>query len=186
MKENNTFERDSHLILLCKKGNRDAQFQLYNHYSKAMFHIAYRILGNKYDAEDVLQDSFVSVFQNLETYRGDSTFGAWLKRIVINKSLNQIRIKSKKQDCFSPEEYLERTEESVDEETISMSIEKVKKAVLLLPDGFRAVFTLYLFEGYDHKEIAQLLNITESTSKSQLNRAKEKLRTILKEFNVYG
>ena len=163
------------LIEECKRGNSKAQFRLYNQYSKAMYNLAYRILHNREDAEDILQEAFVECFRNLDSFRYESTFGAWLKRIIINKCINQI--KKKKIDLTLCENlpvdiYEEDTEDEYDTGKIFMGIEK-------LPDGYRIILTLYLLEGYDHSEISQILGITESTSKSQYSRAKEKLRNLL-------
>jgi RNA polymerase sigma factor (sigma-70 family) len=163
------------LIEECRKGNSRAQFRLYNQYSKAMYNLAYRMLNNREDAEDILQEVFVECFRNLDAFRFESTFGAWLKKILINKCINQL--KRKKVDLTLCENlpidiYEEETEEVYDTRKIFNGIEK-------LPDGYRVILTLYLLEGYDHSEIAQILGITESTSKSQYSRAKEKLRLLL-------
>lgn len=151
-----------------------------------MFNTALRITGEQTDAEDVLQDAFVSAFQNLSSYREDATFGAWLKRIVVNKALNHVQ-KSKK-DLMLAEEIKEEVSE-VDwreQNEPIYSVEAVKKTMDQLPSGFRTVLTLYLFEGYDHKEISEILGISESTSKSQYKRAKDKLKLILKQEVNYG
>ncbi|MBL3658695.1 RNA polymerase sigma factor [Fulvivirga sediminis] len=173
------------IINNCLAGNRQAYGQLYQLYSKAMFNICLRMVNDRYDAEDVLQEAFVSAFNGLRSYKGDSTFGAWLKRIVINKSINFIQKRK-----LSFEEY-ESEADHIFEETLDQSddinyqIDKVKEAMGKLPDGYRVVFSLYLLEGYDHSEIADILKISESTSKSQLNRAKAKLKQILLEEMSY-
>jgi RNA polymerase sigma-70 factor (ECF subfamily) len=163
------------LIEECRQGSSRAQFRLYNQYSKAMYNLAYRILNNREDAEDILQEAFVDCFRNLNTFRFESTFGAWLKKIIVNKCINQL--KKKKIDLTLCENlpvdiYEEDAEFTYDTTKIFKGIEK-------LPDGYRVILTLYLLEGYDHQEIAQILGITESTSKSQYSRAKDKLRNIL-------
>ncbi len=139
-----------------------------------MLNVSYRILQNKEESEDVLQECFVKVFRNLETFRGDASFGSWLKRIVINASLNQL--KKRKLNTASIDEEMVVPEE--EEETVepSYSIQDINKAVASLSDGYRAVFTLYVFEDYSHKEIAETLGVTESTSKSQLNRARFRVK----------
>jgi RNA polymerase sigma factor (sigma-70 family) len=163
------------LIERCKAGDRAAYYRLYKLYARAMFNVSYRITGNDDDAEDAVQDTFVSAFRNLDAYRGDATFGAWLKRIVVNRSINLLRKRrhelipdSEDWDVAEPEE-----EESYKE---GLTVERVKAAIEELPDGYRAVLSLYLLEGYDHQEIAEILGVTESTSKSQLNRAKRRLK----------
>lgn len=151
-----------------------------------MFNTALRITGEHSDAEDVLQEAFVSAFQNLNSYREDASFGAWLKRIVINKALNQVQ-KSKRDLMLADEIEKDEAENVWTEETEPIySVEKVKKVMKDLPSGFRTVLTLYLFEGYDHKEISEILGITESTSKSQYKRAKDRLKVILKQEVNYG
>ncbi len=164
------------LIEECKKGKSKAQYRLYNLYSRAMFNLAYRMLNSREDAEDILQEAFVECFRNLDSFRFESTFGAWLKRILINKCINHTR--KKKIDltlCGDlPADVSENDEEIVYETG------KIFKGIEMLPDGYRIILTLYLLEGYDHAEISQILGISESTSKSQYSRAKDKLRNILK------
>lgn len=174
------------LIDRCRSHDRYAQREIYRLYAKAMFNIAYRITNDSNDAEDVLQEAFVSAFQNIDSYKGTASFGAWLKRIVVNKALNHLK---KNKPEFVPIENDARYEEehTNNDLEIRLSVEQVKKAIQLLPEGYRVVFTLYLLEGYDHKEIAEILDITESTSKSQYNRSKKKIREILqKEVSYEG
>ncbi len=150
-----------------------------------MFNTALRIAGGQDDAEDVLQEAFVSAFQNLNSYREDASFGAWLKRIVINKALNHVQ--RVKKDMMLAEEIKEEVHEFEPEKSEpNYSIDQVKHAMKELPSGFRTVLTLYLFEGYDHKEISEILGITESTSKSQYKRAKDKLKMIIRQEVNYG
>lgn len=166
------------LIDRCRVGDQEAHFKLYKLYSKAMYNVGYRITGNEEDAEDVLQEAFLSAFNNLESYRGDATFGAWLKRIVVNKSINAIK-KRKENVIAQGEEFDVPAEVSDTDYMPELSVDKVKRCIEILPDGYRAVLSLYLLEGYDHEEIAGIMGITESTSKSQLNRAKGKLKELL-------
>jgi RNA polymerase sigma-70 factor (ECF subfamily) len=170
------------LIEECKKGNSNAQFKLYNQYSKAMYNLAYRILNNHEDAEDLLQEAFVECFRNIDTFRFESTFGAWLKKIVVNRSINHLR--KKKIDLTLCENLPEKVYEEEEETVFDTS--KIFRGIEMLPDGYRVILTLYLLEGYDHSEIAQILGITESTSKSQYSRAKEKLRNMLLKQKYYG
>ena len=163
------------LIEECRKGNSKAQFRLYNQYSKAMYNLAYRILNNREDAEDILQEAFVECFRNIDSFRFESTFGAWLKRIMVNKYINHI--KRKKIDLILSETLPAVINEEYEE--VKYDTGKIFKGIELLPDGYRIILTLYLLEGYDHGEISQILGISESTSKSQYSRAKEKLRSIL-------
>jgi len=163
------------LIEECRKGSSRAQFLLYNQYSKAMYNIAYRMLNNREDAEDMLQETFVDCFRNLNSFRFESTFGAWLKRILINKCINHLQ--KKKVDLMLTDELPNKAYEEEDETVYDIS--GIIKGIEMLPDGYRVILTLYLLEGYDHSEIAQILGITESTSKSQYSRAKDKLRSQL-------
>ena len=163
------------LIEECRKGNNKAQYRLYNQYSKAMFNLAYRILNNREDAEDILQETFVDCFRYIDSFRFESTFGAWLKKILVNKCINHL--KKKKIDLILYDNL--PTEVYEEEADITYDTGKIFKGIEMLPDGYRIILTLYLLEGYDHSEISQILGISESTSKSQYSRAKEKLRNIL-------
>ena len=166
------------LIARCKAGDREAHYKLYKLYSRAMFNVSYRITGREEDAEDALQEAFISAFRNLNNYRGDAAFGAWLKRIVVNKAINVL--KKRKHELMPEDESWDVAEpEAAAEYKEELTVDQVRKAIDQLPDGYRAVLSLYLLEGYDHEEIAGILNISESTSKSQLNRAKNKLREFL-------
>ncbi len=166
------------LIQRCREGDRQAYYQLYKLYSRSMYNVGFRIVNNTEEAEDVLQEAFISAFKNLHHYRGDATFGAWLKRIVVNKAINYL--KKKKMERFPDDEKWDVKEEVVDEfESFPFSVDKVKRAIESLPDGYRTVLSLYLLEGYDHGEIAEIMGITESTSKSQFNRSKKKLKELL-------
>lgn len=137
-----------------------------------MFNICHRITRNMEMSEDVLQEAFVSAFQHLHSYQGRASFGAWLKKIVVNKAISHLR---KQQVQFDEiDERLDVPEENgLDEMELVLKVETVKSAIMKLPNGFRVVFSLYLLEGYDHKEIAEILDISESTSKTQYNRAKK-------------
>lgn len=166
------------LIARCKMGDRNAHYKLYKLYSRAMYNVGYRITGREEDAEDAIQEAFISAFRNLSNYRGDASFGAWLKRIVVNKAINIL--KKRRFESMPDDEQWDVAEEAeTTEYKEELTVERVKNAINLLPDGYRAVLTLYLLEGYDHQEIAEVLGVTESTSKSQLNRAKGKLRDLL-------
>lgn len=167
------------LIDRCRQGDREAHYKIYKLYSRSMYNVGYRIVNNIEEAEDVLQEAFVSAFKNLHHYRGDSTFGAWLKRIVVNRAINFM--KKKRLERLPEDEHWDvMEEETVDEfENFPFTVAHVRKAIASLPDGYRTVLSLYLLEGYDHGEIAAILGITESTSKSQFNRSKKKLKELL-------
>lgn len=166
------------LIARCRAGDREAHYRVYKLYARSMYNVSYRITGSEADAEDALQDAFISAFSNLDSYRAEATFGAWLKRIVVNKSINILK---KRRPEWLPENEAEEVAEQDDALPYreELTVERVKQAIEELPDGYRSVLSLYLLEGYDHQEIAGILGITASTSKSQLNRAKGKLRESL-------
>ncbi len=162
-----------------KKGDIKAQFKLYSLYSKAMYNIALRMLNDMMEAEDLLQEAFSEAFDKLHYFRYESSFGAWLKRIVINRSINHL--KKKRVELILSEEILkyERIEDDNNKEEPEYDMNTILKAISMLSDGYRVVFSLYMLEGYDHQEISEILGITESTSKSQYLRAKRKLQDIL-------
>ena len=143
-------------------------------------------MGNEEEAEDVLQESFLSAFRNISSYREDASFGSWLKRIVINKSITLLNKRKLMEEVNEQTVGEYHYEWDVNNVGSNLSTDEIRQAVKLLPDGFRSVLTLYLFEGYDHGEIAGIMNISESTSKSQYNRAKKRLREILKKSVNYG
>ncbi|MEM6631299.1 MAG: RNA polymerase sigma factor [Bacteroidota bacterium] len=165
------------IIEACKTGDRQAQFRLYQLYSKAMFNICSRMLGNTSLAEDALQEAFISAFSKLHTYQGRASFGAWLKRIVINKCLSTIKKNRIQYESLEDHQYhIEDLVEELPKRESKIDPRKVHQAIKELPDGCRVIFTLYQMEGYDHKEISSILGITESTAKSQYHRAKKLLR----------
>ena len=163
------------------RGERQAQFELYRLYSKAMYNVCVRMLKNNTDAEDILQNSFMDVFTKLHTFGFQSTIGAWMKRIVINNCINFLQRKKFNFDEFDAQTHGKDMVEFDESAGFAdgLSVECVQKALLQLPDGYRVVFSLYMFEGYDHEEISEILKISESTSKSQFHRAKQKLRVLL-------
>jgi RNA polymerase sigma-70 factor (ECF subfamily) len=170
------------LVERCRRGDTRAYGELYHKYVKAMYNTSLRIVNHTGDAEDVVQESFTDAFRSLEDFSYKSTFGAWLKRIVINKSINQLR--RRKMDLID----IEKTnighlpeEESVDENEIQLKVEDIRKAVALLPNGYRTVLTLYLFEGYDQEEIAEILRVSHATVRTQYMRAKQKLLQLIKQ-----
>lgn len=151
-----------------------------------MFNTCLRITGDEMDAEDVLQESFVSAFKNLHSFKGTASFGSWLKRIVINNAINMVKKRRLDFESVDGKEDEDAFAEPAQETDTSYDVAMVKQGISRLPEGYRLVLSLYLIEGYDHKEIGQILGITESTSKSQFNRSKKKLREILKEELKYA
>lgn len=169
------------IIERCKAGDRVSQYKLYQLYGKAMYSICVRLLNQKEWAEDVLQDAFVDVFMQLNSFRYESTLGAWIKRLVVNKCINALtkkKIEFVKMETIAKVD-IKDVDETIDEEELSLTVAKVKQAMCQLADGYRVVFSLYMLEGYDHEEIAEILGVSESTSKSQLMRAKQKIKEIM-------
>jgi RNA polymerase sigma factor (sigma-70 family) len=181
--------RNLHQNLLdeCKAGDQKAQFQIYKLYYKAMYNTSLRIVSDTMEAEDVMQESFLAAFEKIDTYSGTVSFGAWLKKIVVNRSLDAL---NKRKAVFEDIESHagirdEGPEESTRNEEIDVRVEAVKEAIEKLPDGYRVILSLYLLEGYDHDEIAEIMKINSSTSRSQLSRAKQKLIGELKRNENY-
>ena len=173
-------QRDE-LIERCLRGDTLGYKELYVRYSKAMYNTCLRMLNNVAEAEDVLQESFIEAFKNLERFEYRTSFGGWLKQICINRSINQL--KKRKIDLVDLEQvagYDSAEEQPVDEIEIQLQVETVKKGIMQLPDGYRTVLNLYLLEGYDHEEISEILNVAESTTRTQYMRAKQKLLQLLK------
>jgi RNA polymerase sigma factor (sigma-70 family) len=178
-------DKHYNLVVECKQGSKKACYELYKLYSKAMLNVAFRIVGNIAEAEDVLQESFLDAFNKLKDFRQETTFGLWLKQIVVNRSINLLR--KRKMDLVDIDgEQLDNIpdEEFDDDEETLFKVAQVKEAMRELPDGYRVVLSLYLLEGYDHEEIGQVLNITENTSRTQFLRAKRKLAEILKRKGI--
>jgi len=181
--------RNLHQDLLdgCKAGDQKAQFQIYKLYYKAMYNTSLRIVNNSMEAEDIMQESFLSAFEKMDTYSGTVSFGAWLKRIVINRSLD---ILGKRKAVFEDiESHIGIRDESPDESDrnyeTDIKVDEVKETIKRLPDGYRIILSLYLLEGYDHDEIAEIMRISSSTSRSQLSRAKQKLLGELRKQEKY-
>ena len=173
------------LLEKCKQGDHKSYSEIYQKYAKAMFNTSLRIVNNHSDAEDILQSAFTHAFTSLESFQYKSTFGAWLKRIIINHSINHLR---KKKIAFIEIDQTTANElpaeEIADENHIHLKIEEIKQAITLLPNGYRTVLSLYLFEGYDHEEIAEILNISHVTVRTQYTRAKQKLINLMKQGGV--
>ena len=169
----------SDLILRAGNGEQAAMKELYNLYSRAMFNTALRIVSDRMEAEDVLQESFISAFKNLHSYRGESTFGAWLKKIVVNRSLNAIRSRITFEDSDALIDIPGPDQDEPEGYRFPFTVQQVKETIQQLADGYRTVFSLYFLEGYEHSEISEILGIDENTSKSQLSRAKKRILVLL-------
>lgn len=169
------------LIDACRRGDRNAQFKIYKLYYKAMFNTSLRIVNDTAEAEDIMQESFLDAFQRLDSYTGQGSFGMWLKRIVVNNSLDAVR---RAKDISSlDEEKMDLPDEPEEnhEAEIKLQVQEVLKAMQQLPDEYRIIISLFLLEGYDHDEIAGILNISNQLSRTRYSRARQKLLSILKE-----
>lgn len=168
------------LVAKCLKGDSKAQYQLFQRYVKQMFNVALRITGNTFEAEDAVQESFIKAFQKIGSFKGDSTFGAWLKRIVVNQCISEMR--KQKQVFLSMDEY--EMPQLIVEEEVEMEeafpIHKVRNAIEGLPEGARVVFTLKAIEEYKFSEISEMLNLSVSNCKVQYHRSKKLLNESLK------
>ncbi len=174
-------DRHAPLVEACRRGERKAQYELYRLYSKAMYNVCVRILNHPAEAEDVLQEAFLDAFQKIGDFRQTSTFGAWLKQIVVNRAINQLRQRRVQWVGVEEAENVGELDTSgLNDADITLEVTQVRRAIETLPDGFRTVLSLYLLEGYDHEEIAGILGISESTSRSQYLRAKKRLAESLK------
>ncbi|MCL5128083.1 MULTISPECIES: RNA polymerase sigma factor [unclassified Algibacter] len=169
------------IIEKCKQNNRKAQLQLYNQYCDGMYIVAKRFLKDANDAEDVVQEAFIKAFSRLHQYKAEVTFGAWLKRIVVNKSIDFL--KSKKQELVELEEvHLKVIDTTKDDKWLvddGVTLKDIKQAINELSQKYQYVVMLYLIEGYDHQEISEILNITQVASRTQLSRGKVKLQELL-------
>ncbi|WP_027136818.1 RNA polymerase sigma factor [Gaetbulibacter saemankumensis] len=169
------------IIEQCKQNNRKAQLKLYRQYCQGMFIVANRFLKDVNDAEDALQEAFIKAFSKLDQFHADVTFGAWLKRIVINTCIDFL--KSKKQQLIALEEvHLKVVDAEINDKWLvedTITLTDVKQAIEKLPDKYQYVVMLYIIEGYDHQEISEILNISEVASRTQLYRGKVKLQELL-------
>ncbi|THV58717.1 RNA polymerase sigma factor [Flagellimonas alvinocaridis] len=168
------------LLELCLKGKQSAQMEVYNRYYRAMFNTAYRIVKDSAEAEDVMQESFLSAFTKLHTFKGEVTFGAWLKRIVINNSIYQYK-KQQKTRAVDLDDIMYKVEDN-DEVApdhngyTELKAQKVMETMKSLKDNYRVSLTLHLIEGYDYEEISEIMNISYANCRTTISRAKESLR----------
>ena len=167
------------LITKCLDGNPKAQQELYHRYARAMYNTCLRMCQHTADAEDALQESFVYVFRHLDSFRKESTLGAWIKRIVINHCINRLRSRRMQWDELDEPTMADVPDDHPEPEPDQWKVQAVKSAIDRLSEGYRTVLHLYLMEGYDHGEIASILQISEATSKSQYSRARQRVRELL-------
>jgi RNA polymerase sigma-70 factor (ECF subfamily) len=169
------------LIEACKLHDRKAQERIYDLYSRAMYNASLRILADAAQAEDIMHDSFIEAFQKINDFRGEGEFGGWLKRIVINNSINYLR--SKKEMTVIDDQHQELVDPAAEEELITENLfcrlEEIRQAMHKLSDEYRSVLSLHLLEGYDHQEIAEVLQMTHGNVRTRYSRAKQKLLRII-------
>jgi len=174
-----TTQNIEQLIALCKSNNQFAQLEIYNRYYKAMFNVAYRIVKDRFEAEDIMQDSFLSAFTKLDTIKDTMTFGAWLKRIVINNSIYHFNKNNKYQDV-PLDDVMYKMEDnqgvSEDYEFTNIKARQVLETMNLLKDNYRMALNLHLIEGYDYEEISTIMNMSYANCRTTISRAKESLR----------
>lgn len=169
----------SQLLELCKKGDTNAQFEVYKQYYKAMYNTAIRIVNDSFEAEDIMQESFLSAFTKLDSFIGNVTFGAWLKKIVINKSITAL--KKNKRIETKPLEYavLSEEENEENEDYSGIQCKDILEKINELKTNYKVALTLHFMEGYDYEEIAQIMDITYENSRTTISRAKTKLKQLL-------
>ncbi|WP_432410481.1 RNA polymerase sigma factor [Rasiella sp. SM2506] len=183
-----TFQDISAVLVLCKKGNQLAQLEVYNRYHKAMYNVALRIVKDTALAEDCMQEGFITAFEKLDTFKGEAVFGAWLKRIVVNKSIAHYH-KNKKYVAISEtiEAFLEAEEvEEIEEDLCEDAYTTLKATQVLncmqeMHSSYQRILTLHFIEGYDYEEICEILKISNANCRTLISRAKESLR---KKLNV--
>ena len=177
---NSTNQNIEELVALCRDKNQKAQFEIYNRYCKAMYNVAFRIVKDEHFAQDVMQEGFLKAFTKIDSYKQEVAFGAWLKRIIVNYSIdfykknNQFQFDDLERNLYKIEE---SNENLVDNSNfIELKVNQVLEAINGLKDNYRMVLTLFYIEGYDQQEICEILNISYANCRTTLSRAKENLR----------
>lgn len=172
------------LIALCKSNNQKAQFEIYNRYYKAMFNISYRIVKDKFEAEDIIQDSFLTAFSKLDSLKDNSIFGAWLKRIVVNNSIYHYNKNNKYQSTALDNvlykiEDTSTTAHNEEHDITQLKAKNVLDGLSKLKDSYRVFLTLHFIEGYDYEEISSIMNVSYGNCRTTISRAKQSLKTQL-------
>lgn len=176
------------LIEKCKQGNEQALMEIYNRYYKAMYNTALRIVKNNFEAEDIMQEAFLTAFKKLDKLENPSTFGSWLKRIVINKSIEVYHKNiAKNETQIENQLYRIEGEEAFDQlhsETSNSKYEYVMKAMSELKENYSTLLNLNLIEGYDYDEICEIMSISYANCRTMMSRAKESLKNKLNEMEI--
>ncbi|APG60142.1 RNA polymerase sigma factor [Christiangramia salexigens] len=170
------------LIDACKNNSRKAQLRLYNQYCEAMYYVAFRFLKDSMEAEDAMQEAFIKAFTRIEQFTGEVSFGAWLKRIVINNCLD--KLKARKLEMVAINEQTLATVEDENNWQIDdgIGVDDIKNEIDNLPEKYKYPLMLFLIEGYDHEEISEILGITQVASRTLVHRGKKKLQAELKKL----
>ena len=174
------------LVALCKQKNQKAQSEIYNRYSKAMYNVAYRIVKDEHFAQDVMQEGFLKAFTKIDNYKQEVAFGAWLKRIIVNYSIDFYKKNNQFQfDDFENNLYKIEDDQNYNSDEFSfdtLKVSQVLETIQSLKDNYRMVLTLFYIEGFDHEEISEILNMSYANCRTTLSRAKENLRKKLEEI----
>jgi RNA polymerase sigma factor (sigma-70 family) len=173
------------LIEQCRRGDTKAQFEIYKLYYKAMYNTCLRLVNDSMEAEDIMQESFLSAFKNIDSFREEVSFGAWLKRIVVNRSLDALK---KRRIAITPleDERLAIADElePVDYESLAQKVAEVKQLIAQMPENYRVLITLHLIEGFDHDEIAEILGMNNGAVRTGYSRARQKLVEMLNQKKI--
>ncbi len=184
MKFTETIAQDE-LVEKCKRGDTSGYTALYHQHSKEVYNSIFRLVGHTAEAEDILQESFVAAFQAIDGFEHTGGFRAWIKRIAINKSISWLRKRKLKVSELDGSE-VSADEDPIDERAFAWKVEEVKKAIDALPEGYRTIVQLYLFENIPQEEIGNMLGLAHNTVRTQYHRAKQKILHMLKEGGFYG
>ncbi|APU70315.1 RNA polymerase sigma factor [Christiangramia flava] len=175
-----TINHINDLVDRCREGDQRAQMQVYDRYYKAMYNTAFRITGHSAEAEDIMQEAFLSAFTKIDSFHGNSTFGAWLKRIVVNESITAYNKSVKLGEVRYNDELKNEADDTgvalAEDEKASKKVRKILKAINLLKSNYRLGLTLHLIEGYDYEEICEIMDISYANCRTMISRAKQSLR----------
>ncbi len=178
---------EQELVQQCVAGEERGYATLYHKYAKRIYHAVFRVMGNSAESEDIVQDAFCTAFEQIDRLKNQSNFEGWVKRIAINQAISALR---KRKMVFTEDSQLDIVadeEVDIDEELIfQCQVDDVKKAIADLPDGYRTIVSLHLFEDMGQEEIGKMLGINHATVRSQYHRAKKKIFTALKDKAYYG
>jgi RNA polymerase sigma factor (sigma-70 family) len=168
-------DQDDLLVEGCKAGNQQAQIGVYRKYYRQVYNTCLRIVNNTADAEDLMQNSFIDAFNRIKSYKGPSAFAGWLKKIAVNNAIDYLGRKRPLQEIHGSLPDIADVSETENEEFIEYRVEQIKQAMNSLHDEYRVILSLYLFEGYDHEEIGQILNISHANVRTRISRARQSL-----------